>query len=50
LESFGEGWLTLDLRVASKKSRKKMGEEAQQAQKMKIEFANIEKANLVPEI
>jgi hypothetical protein len=36
--------------VASKKSRKKMGEEAQQAQKMKIEFANIEKANLVPEI
>jgi len=50
LESFREGRLTLDLSVASKKSRKKMGETAEPGQKIGIEFANVEKANLVPEI
>ncbi len=48
LESFHDGRLTLDLSVASKKSRKKMGAAADQ--KIEIEFANVEKANLVPEI
>jgi ribosome maturation factor RimP len=48
LESFNDGRLTLDLSVASHKSRKKMGEAA--GQKIEIEFANVEKANLVPEI
>jgi ribosome maturation factor RimP len=48
LESFQEGRLTLDLSVASHKSRKKMGDPA--GQKIEIDFANVEKANLVPEI
>ncbi len=48
LESFSDGRLTLDLTVASHKSRKKMGAAA--GQKIAIEFANVEKANLVPEI
>jgi ribosome maturation factor RimP len=48
LESFHDGRLTLDLSVASHKSRKKMGAAA--GQKIEIEFANVEKANLVPEI
>jgi ribosome maturation factor RimP len=48
LERFEDGRLTLDLSVASHKSRKKMGEAA--GQKIEIEFANVEKANLVPEI
>src|ERR1700722_6484771 len=48
LESFRDGRLTLDLSVASKKSRKKMGAAAEQ--KIEIEFANVESANLVPEI
>jgi len=48
LESFQEGRLTLDLSVASHKSRKKMGDTA--GQKIEIDFANVEKANLVPEI
>jgi len=47
LESFQDGRLTLDLSIASHKSRKKMGEVA--GQKIEIEFANVEKANLVPE-
>jgi ribosome maturation factor RimP len=51
LESFREGRLTLDLGVASKKSRKKMGSAgAAEQQTIEIEFANVEKANLVPEI
>jgi len=51
LESFREGRLTLDLSVASHKSRKKMGAAAAEpGQKIGIEFANVEKANLVPEI
>ena len=48
LEKVEDGRLTLDLSVASHKSRKKMGEAA--GQKIEIEFANVEKANLVPEI
>ncbi len=47
LESFTDGRLTLDLSVASHKSRKKMGTAA--GEKIEIEFANVEKANLVPE-
>jgi len=47
LESFQEGRLTLDLSVASHKSRKKMGDAA--GKKIEIDFANVEKANLVPE-
>jgi ribosome maturation factor RimP len=50
LESFREGRLTLDLSVSSKKSRKKMGTATEQEPKIEIEFANVEKANLVPEI
>jgi ribosome maturation factor RimP len=48
LEGFQDGRLTLDLSVASHKSRKKMGAVA--GEKIEIEFANVEKANLVPEI
>lgn len=47
LESFHDGRLTLDLSVASHKSRKKMGDAA--GKKIEVEFANVEKANLVPE-
>ena len=51
LESFRDGKLTLDTSVASKKSRKKMGAAAADAvQKIEVDFANVEKANLVPEI
>jgi ribosome maturation factor RimP len=50
LESFCDGRLTLDLSAASKKSRKKMGAAATEAKKVEIEFSNVEKANLVPEI
>ena len=48
LETFTDGRLTLDLSVASHKSRKKMGAAA--GEKIEIDFANVEKANLVPEI
>ena len=51
LESFRDGRLMLDLSVASHKSRRKMGAAGvEQGQKIGIEFANVEKANLVPEI
>jgi ribosome maturation factor RimP len=51
LESFRDGLLTLDLSVASHKSRRKMSAAGvEQGQKIGIEFANVEKANLVPEI
>jgi ribosome maturation factor RimP len=50
LESFHDGRLTLDLCAASKKSRKKMGDAGGEQQKIEIDFANVEKANLVPEI
>jgi len=48
LENFENGRLTLDLSVAGHKSRRKMGAAA--GQKLEVEFANVEKANLVPEI
>src|SRR5246127_214336 len=44
LESFRDGLLTLDMTVASKKSRKKMGAEDRAEQKIEIDFANVEKA------
>jgi len=56
LESFRDGVLALDLSVSSHKSRRKMGvgktgaAAAEQGQRIGIEFANVEKANLVPEI
>jgi ribosome maturation factor RimP len=46
LESFENGKLLLDLSAARKKMRPKDGAAA----KVEIEFANVEKANLVPEI
>ena len=46
LESFHDGRLTLDLSVARRKHRP--AEEA--PQKLEIELANVEKANLVPEV
>ena len=48
LENFENDRLTLDLSVASHKSRRKMGADA--GKKIEIDFANVEKANLVPEI
>jgi len=48
LQSFVDGRLTLDVGQVSKKKQKKMG--VGQAQQVEIEFANVEKANLVPEI
>jgi ribosome maturation factor RimP len=50
LESFSEGKLTFDISVASNKAKKKMGAAAHDGQKVVIDFANVEKANLVPEI
>ncbi|HYK48802.1 MAG TPA: ribosome maturation factor RimP [Terriglobales bacterium] len=46
LESFENGKLVLDMSVARRKMRPKDG----QAPKVEIELANVEKANLVPEI
>jgi len=46
LEHFESGKLTLDLAEARKKFRPQQGT----AQKLEIELANVEKANLVPEI
>jgi ribosome maturation factor RimP len=46
LESFRDGRLTLDLSEARKKRRPSNDA----AQKLEIELANVEKANLVPEI
>jgi ribosome maturation factor RimP len=51
LESFRDGLLMLDLSVSSHKSRRKMGAAGvEPGRKIGIEFANVEKANLVPEI
>jgi len=47
LETFENGKLTLDLSAARKK---KMRPKDGQAAKIEIEFKNVEKANLVPEI
>jgi ribosome maturation factor RimP len=46
LEHFGSGRLTLDLTEA----RRKIGSGQDAPQKLEIELANVEKANLVPEI
>ena len=46
LESFAQGRLTLNLAEARKKNRPKPGGD----QKIEIDLANVEKANLVPEI
>ena len=46
LESFQDGRLTLDLSEARRKHRPAAGSQ----QKLEIELANVEKANLVPEI
>jgi len=46
LESFENGRLVLDLSVARSKARKKQGD----SPKIEIELANVEKAQLVPEI
>ena len=46
LESFRDGRLTLDLSEARRKHRPAAGS----PQKLEIELANVEKANLVPEI
>jgi ribosome maturation factor RimP len=46
LESFQHGHLTLDLSAVKKKRRPEPGA----AEKLEIELANVEKANLVPEI
>ena len=46
LEHFEDGRLTLDITEARKKFRPKEGT----AEKLEIELANVEKANLVPEI
>src|SRR5206468_10301359 len=46
LESFENGKLVLDMSAARRKMRPKDG----QAPKVEIELANVEKANLVPEI
>jgi len=46
LENFQAGWLTLDLSAARKKFRPGDGA----PQKLEIELANVEKANLEPEI
>lgn len=47
LERFSEGRLTLDLAEARKKFRPK---DVPASQKLEIELANVEKANLVPEL
>jgi len=51
LEHFESGKLTLDVTEARRKFRPKQnGGGASAAQKLEIELANVEKANLVPEI
>jgi len=47
LEAFHDNRLTLDIRDARRKFRPK---DADESEKLEIELANIEKANLVPEI
>jgi ribosome maturation factor RimP len=53
LERFADGRVTLDVAQVSKSKQKKMGLHAPAkggAQQIEIEFGNIERANLVPEI
>ncbi len=49
LESFENGKLVLDL-SAARKNKKKMRPKEGDTSKIEIEFRNVEKANLVPEI
>ena len=48
LQSFAAGRLTLDVGHVSKTKQKKMG--IGQAQQVEIDLANVERANLIPEI
>jgi ribosome maturation factor RimP len=50
LEHFAAGRLTLNLAEARKKFRPKQDPKHDQIEKLEIELANVEKANLVPEI
>ena len=53
LERFADGRVTLDVAQVSKSKQKKMGlhpAQKGQTQQVEIEFTNIERANLVPEI
>jgi ribosome maturation factor RimP len=50
LETFAAGRLTLNLAEARKKFRPKQDPKHEQIEKLEIELANVEKANLVPEI
>ncbi len=50
LEQFAAGRLTLDLADARKKFRPRQDPKHEQIEKLEIELANVEKANLVPEI
>ena len=50
LEIFAAGKLTLNLAEARKKFRPKPDPKHDQIEKLEIELANVEKANLVPEI
>jgi ribosome maturation factor RimP len=45
LQSFQDGWLTLDLNLGKKKKKN-----APELPELKLPFGNVEKANLVPEI
>jgi ribosome maturation factor RimP len=45
LQSFQDGWLTLDLNLGKKKKKN-----APELPELKLRFGNVEKANLVPEI
>jgi len=51
LENFKDGKLTLDLRKPSKSNKKSLQQKVVSApEKLELDLANIEKANLVPEI
>jgi ribosome maturation factor RimP len=50
LEQFAAGRLTLNLAEARKKFRPKQDPKREQIEKLEIELANVEKANLVPEL
>jgi ribosome maturation factor RimP len=50
LEAFQDGRLTLELLAARNKSKKKTKAAPGPAEKLQVDLANIERANLVPEI
>ena len=49
LESFADGRLTLELSPPRKKKQPRRGGDGEEACRVEIELANVEKANLVPE-